>query len=96
MAIERCSCHSESGVPQTRSILDGDVAAENCWRTGDESLEEEHDKDESMDGSEGDLGGVLAGTVLYIVDKIGGREENRSEGHVDREEQMSPCKRRLR
>lgn len=30
-----------------------------------------------MDGSEGDLGGVLAGTVLYIVGKIGGREENR-------------------
>jgi hypothetical protein len=77
MTIERCSCHSESGVPQIRSILDEDVAAENCWRTGDESLDDEHDKDEEMDGSEGDLGGVLAGTVLYIVGEIGGREENR-------------------
>ncbi len=82
MTIERCSCHSESGVPQIRSILDDDVVAENCWGTGDESLDDEHDKDGEMDGSEGDLGGVLAGTVLYIVGESVGREDNRGAKHT--------------
>jgi hypothetical protein len=79
MTVEWCSCHSESGVPQIKSILDDDVVAENWRRTGDEFLDDEHDKDEEMDCSEGDLGEVLAGTVLYIMDKDRGAKDASTE-----------------
>lgn len=67
-------------MSQVRSISGDDDAAENSWWTGDESLDDGHDWDDEMDGSEGDLEGALAGTVLlYIVTEAQRRERKTDE-----------------
>jgi hypothetical protein len=96
MSVDEWSCVSDPGVPQIRSISEDDVAAENCVSSGDDSPDDGHDKDEETEGSDGDLGGARAGTVLYIVDEgSGGWDgQQRNEGHVDK--RGDRCKRALR
>lgn len=90
MTTERCSCGPESDVPQIRSISDDDVAAENSWTMGDESLEDEDDGDDSLHRSDGDLGEGLACTELYIVDGVEEREEDG--GAKDTSTERSRCR----